>query len=188
MFRMGRTPDGKIQKSSGNLDDLRLGIIDASLRAGDIDVAERQVLSLQDTMLRESAARRAFEALVRQTARRGEIRDPEGALPSAARQMCLAMLFGTKGAARDGGRGGDVPPEVCALLLSVAAALSAAAQMLLQTGPLSELQVKYWGHDDPQLEERYQRVLRQRRAAELLRQVATLRDAVGDQRAEGMSC
>ena len=34
-----------------------------------------------------------------------------------------------------------------------------------------EPEVKYWGHDDPQLEERYQRVLRQRRAAELLRQV-----------------
>eukprot|EP00439_Symbiodinium_sp_Y106_P020486 s1747_g2.t1 len=123
--------------SSGNLDDLRLGIIDASLRAGDVDVAERQVLSLQDP-----EAGRTME-VAKLLAARGETPRAKTVLE----QQCRAA-------------GGDVPPEVCALLLSVAAALSdapsveAAAQMLLQTGPLSELQV------------------------------ATLRDAVGDQRAE----
>mmetsp|Transcript_19328 Transcript_19328/g.44968 ORF Transcript_19328/g.44968 Transcript_19328/m.44968 type:complete len:452 (-) Transcript_19328:93-1448(-) len=124
--------------SSGNLDDLRLCIIDGALRAGDADGAERQTLALQD--------------------------------PESSRTMEVAKLLAEKGETMRSKlvlehhlrASGEMPPDICALLLSVAAAMSdgpgveAAAQMLLQSGPLSDLQM------------------------------ATLRDAVGDQRAEAV--
>lgn len=112
-----------MENPRSNLDDLRLGIIDSALRAGEIEVAERQVLLLADPEI--SRSKQVAAAL-------SEAGDDSRA-KAVLESHCAVS--------------GEAPPDICTALLSVCAALGdlrgaeASAQLLLQSGPLSEAQV-----------------------------------------------
>eukprot|EP00913_Durusdinium_trenchii_P025126 g23586.t1 len=106
-----------------NLDDLRLSIIDSALRQGEVELADRQLGQLQDPEINRT--KQVAAAL----SERGEAPRAKVVLEN----HCHVS--------------GEAPPEICTMLLSVCANLGdlrgaeAAAQLLLQSGPLSEAQV-----------------------------------------------
>lgn len=112
-----------LQQPSSNLDDLRLGIIDSAVRAGEIEVAERQVLLLADP---EISRTKQVAAVL------SEAGDDVRA-KAVLENHCAVS--------------GEAPPDICTALLQVCAALGdlrgaeASAQLLLQSGPLSEAQL-----------------------------------------------
>lgn len=115
---------------STNLDDLRAHVLDAAVRAGAVDIAERQLLCLG-----EPDAARALQ-VANMLAERGETMRAKHVL-----EQYLQL-------------GGENHPDICSTLLSVSAILGdtaateEAAQLLMACGPLNlnEMQVSRLRH------------------------------------------
>lgn len=88
-----------LQQPSSNLDDLRLGIIDSAVRAGEIEVAERQVLLLADPEISRT-------------------KQVAAVLSEAGDDLRAKAVLENHCAVS-----GEAPPDICTALLQVCAAL-----------------------------------------------------------------